>query len=164
RSIVGHDNPDIAQSLDNIGSALLSLDRHEEALARHEEALALRLQTQGEDHPWLAYSLHGIGMSQLAAGDADAAIEALERALALRDETDAGDRGATEFALARALWLANREHARARELARSAHARMSDPRAGELSTAEQIAQWLTERGMQPSPLADSSRIAVDSSG
>jgi eukaryotic-like serine/threonine-protein kinase len=148
RALLGEDNPDIAQSLDNIGNVLLALDRPEDALARHEEALRLRHRTQGDEHPWLAYSLHGIGESRLARGQVDEAIEALEQALSI-GESDAPDRAATEFALARALWEGKRQHARVLELARDAHARMTGH--GDASRAETVQQWLAERGMAAVP-------------
>ena len=60
------------------------------------------------------------------------AIAPLERAFRIREakETDPARRADTSFALARALWEANREHERARALAasaRDAYARASMP-------------------------------------
>ena len=147
RTIVGATNPDVAQSLENIGSVLLTLDRAEEALARHDEALLLRLQLHGREHPFVAYSLHGIGSARLELGRADAAIEPLERALALRTQAEPTERAATELALARALWDADVDRTRARELARTAYDRAtSSDDATDARLTEQIARWLAEHG------------------
>ena len=73
----------------------------------------------GSSHPYLGYPLTAIGRAALALARPKDAVAPLERALRLREtgEADAVLLAETRFALARALWDAGADRARALALA-----------------------------------------------
>jgi serine/threonine protein kinase len=118
----GAEHPDLAVQLSNRGEILNALGRPREARQSFERARIIWERELGVDSRALAYALTGIGVSYLSEGDASSAVTPLERAVKIRveKETDLERRGDATFALARALWDANRDRARSRELAESA--------------------------------------------
>ncbi len=91
----------------------------------------------------VAFPLTGLGEASLGMGRPAAAIEPLERALAIRltRAGEANELGETRFALARALWDANRERKRALTLARQARV---DYARGDQAKQAEIAEWLAQ--------------------
>ena len=65
------DHPDIALSLNNVGSSLGDLGEAKEALAYYKQALAMRKRLYpSQDHPYIAASLANVGISFDALGEA----------------------------------------------------------------------------------------------
>jgi tetratricopeptide (TPR) repeat protein len=142
----GADHPDVATQLSNRGEVLNALGRHREARASFERALIIWERELGLDHRNLAYPLTGLGESWLAEGDPQSALAPLERAFKIREaeEKVPSRRAATRFALARALWEANRDRRRARELAAGAREMLAKASSGpELGAVD---AWLSSHG------------------
>jgi len=119
---LGASHPDIATDLSNRGEILNALHRYREARESFEQATAIWEREFGVENLNLGYALTGIGVSYLAEGNAPRALVPLERAFAIRtsQEKEPSRRAETTFALARALWEANRDRGRARSLAERA--------------------------------------------
>ncbi|HVT08864.1 MAG TPA: serine/threonine-protein kinase [Polyangia bacterium] len=119
---LGAGHPELATQLSNRGEILNSLGRYRDARASFERARVIWERELGLDNRNLAYALTGIGISYIAEGDATSAIVPLERAFRIREqrENDPARRAETRFALARGLWEAGRDRARARALAEQA--------------------------------------------
>ena len=117
---VGH--PDVGTQLSNRGEILNALHRYREARESFERARAIWERELSPDSLNIAYALTGIGIAYLEEGNPDNALVPLERALKIRQqqEQDIAQRSETRFALARALWDANRDRGRARALAEQA--------------------------------------------
>jgi eukaryotic-like serine/threonine-protein kinase len=83
-SLLGHDNPDVAESLSDL--ALLDLKRgHPElAVPRYEEVLELRRKLFGNTHTLVADTLLDLASTLYAKGDMDAAYERAQQSLAMR--------------------------------------------------------------------------------
>ncbi|HVV49306.1 MAG TPA: serine/threonine-protein kinase [Polyangia bacterium] len=147
---LGAAHPEVAPQLSNRGETLNALGRYKEALQSFERAATIWERELGPDAAYLAYPLTGIGLSYLAENKPDNAIVALRRALKIREgvQTEPRDMAETMFALARALWAANREHDQAKQLAeqaRSSYARASID--GKLKEAKlkEVDDWLHTR-------------------
>ena len=84
RAVLGERHPDVAVSLDNIGSAYNAKGEHDKAIEYHEKALAILRVVLGERHPDVATSLNNIGYAYNAKGEHDKAIEYYEKALAIK--------------------------------------------------------------------------------
>ncbi len=106
-------------------------------------------------HPYLAYPLTGIGVAHWKEHRPAEAIAPLERALAIREagELDVGAVAETRFALARALWDAGRDRARARRLAATAradyqrlHAQNGKEGRKEDKKSNEVGDWLAAHG------------------
>ncbi|HEU0035274.1 MAG TPA: serine/threonine-protein kinase [Kofleriaceae bacterium] len=122
--IFGKQSAAVARSLEDLAELDADLGHHREARAGYEAALAIHEHASDPDNVELAYPLAGLGEAELALGRPADAIAPLERAVALLASYD-GDRGTLgdmRLALARALWDAGRDRARARELAAAAEA------------------------------------------
>ncbi|HVY37033.1 MAG TPA: tetratricopeptide repeat protein [Polyangia bacterium] len=119
---LGAGHPELATQLSNRGEILNSLGRYRDARASFERARIIWERELGLDNRNLAYALTGIGISYIAEGDPTSAIVPLERAFRIREEqeNDPARRAETRFALARGLWEAGRDRARARVLAEQA--------------------------------------------
>jgi len=74
KKALGNDHPDVAGSLNNIGSCLCELGRYKEALERHEEGLKIRKKALGNDHPDVAGSLNNIGSCLYGSGRYEEAL------------------------------------------------------------------------------------------
>ena len=68
RKIFGDTHNDVALSLGNIGLALNTLGKYEDALFSQIEALEIRQKIYGEDHPIVALSLNNVGASMKSLG------------------------------------------------------------------------------------------------
>ena len=84
RSILPAGHPDIAMSLNNIGSVLNAMGEHHAALNKYKEALAIQRQALPAGHPDIATSLENIGGALNNLGEHQAALEKYEEALAIR--------------------------------------------------------------------------------
>jgi tetratricopeptide (TPR) repeat protein len=139
---LGAGHPDLALHLYNRGEILRSLDRPTEARSAFESARTIWERELGPENVFVAYALTGIGQTCLADGDDNQALVPLERAFKIgqSEPADSPHRAETKFALARALWGARRDRARARTLAEEARAAyVKMPTADELSEVE---NWL----------------------
>jgi serine/threonine protein kinase len=142
---LGAEHPELATQLMNRGEILNALGRYREARRSFESARIIWERELGLDHRNLAYVLTGIGESYLDERDPVPALAPLERAWKIREakETDPLRRGATRFALARALWDSERDPARAEELARGA--REAYAQANDKAKVADIETWLAAR-------------------
>ena len=129
----------------NRGEILNALGRYREARRSFEGARIIWERELGLDHRNLAYALTGIGESYLDERDPVPAVAPLERAWKIREakESDPVRRGATRFALARALWDSERDPARAVVLARGA--RDAYAQANDKAKVSDIDAWLAAR-------------------
>jgi tetratricopeptide (TPR) repeat protein len=82
---LGHDHPDVAASLHNLGVASLNLGALEAAGDYFERALTIRRAVLGEDHPDVAASYNWLGNTLVARGQIDAGIGFYRKALAIRE-------------------------------------------------------------------------------
>jgi tetratricopeptide (TPR) repeat protein len=119
RAGLGADHPNLAMSLNDQGETLNALGRYAQARQSFRQALVIWEREIAPESRDVAYVLTGIGIGYLAEGKADEALVPLERALKIREtqEPELAKRAETKFALARALWAANRSRDRARLLA-----------------------------------------------
>ncbi len=92
-----HGHPDLAKSLNNLGSLLLALGSYGDARGYHERALAMCESLYPKDsyphgHPNLALSLNNLGSVLQAQGSYGEARGYFERALAMRESLYPKDR------------------------------------------------------------------------
>jgi serine/threonine protein kinase/tetratricopeptide (TPR) repeat protein len=141
---LGPGHPELATQLSNRGEILNALGRHREARASFERARIIWEKELGIESRNLGYALTGIGESYLAEREAANAVTPLERALKIREaqETEPSRRAETRFALARALWDANQDRARAQSLAHSA--RDAYAQASIKTKAAAVSTWLQQ--------------------
>jgi len=82
QTVVGTEpHPDLAPTLDLLGTALLAKDKTAEALEHYERAHALREQFLGQGHPDLAMSLDFLGRTYRRIGQPDKALARHSQAL-----------------------------------------------------------------------------------
>ncbi len=124
RESVGTENGDYALELNQKAYALTKLGRFAEARPLNEEAVAITERVGGKDTANVTYPLVGLGEDLVGLGKADEALPLLERAtrMAEANELDPETMGECHYHLARAVWLARRDGARAASLARRAAA------------------------------------------
>jgi eukaryotic-like serine/threonine-protein kinase len=119
---LGADHVNLAGVHDNLGMILHNLHRDIEALAHHRRALAIldaqKVSASPRDH---AIMIEHIATALLATGAASDAIAELEPVLSAADQlADPELVAQLQFDLAQALWTAQRDRARAKQLARTA--------------------------------------------
>jgi tetratricopeptide (TPR) repeat protein len=139
----GPTSTEAAMSLSNRAEYLIALARPGEALDPARRSLALWEAHLGAAHPVLGFPLTALGRAMLALGRPQEALPPLERALKLRESPPTPVTAETRFALARALWDAHADRARARELATKARAAYS--RVSDAMHAAEIDAWLAAR-------------------
>ncbi len=110
--VLGPKHPNVAVNLVCLGRALVRLGEPEAALPLLERARAVL----GSDDPRLLVSL---GEQALARRKPAEAVELLEKAV---EKAEGEGKAEADLTLADALWLAGKDHARARELAEEARA------------------------------------------
>jgi eukaryotic-like serine/threonine-protein kinase len=135
----------LASVLSNRGEVLLALGRAQEAVAVFEDAISRWPSVGDRKGNLFSYPLTGLGQARLARGEPRLAIAPLERALSLREALpgNVADVAETRFALARALWDASRERARARKLAKDARAEYATALDAQAkSEGQRIDAWL----------------------
>ncbi len=142
---LGADHPLVGTFISNRGEMLARLGRHAEARAEFQRALAICEPGYGKDSSTLAHPLVGLGETLMAEHQPQAAIAPLERALAIREagETDRTLVADASFSLARALWDARVDRARARRLAASAQ-KIYGTRAFLRPRIEKVGAWLNQ--------------------
>lgn len=84
RKLLGNDNLDLAQSLDDLGVALEMQAKAEEAINVHREVLAIRLKLLGKEHRDVAKSLTHLGNDLSGARKYNEAESALRDAVTLQ--------------------------------------------------------------------------------
>ena len=83
RVSVGNDHPDLGFALNNLGSTLGSLDRHDEAKAALHEGLAIYHNALGENHPNLGFLHINLGKTLQEEGQVNEAEQHVRHALRL---------------------------------------------------------------------------------
>ncbi len=143
---LGLGHPALGTDLSNRGEILNELGRYEEARQSFESARVVFERELGPDNLNLGYALTGIGLGHLAEGKPISALIPLERAFKIRaaQETEPSRRAETSFALARALWAANRDHTRAVALAEKARADYTKTTAK--AKLAEVDRWLAAPG------------------
>ena len=117
----GPGNPQLARAFGNRGEILKNLGRYAEAETDLRESIERYAMFIDRDHSWVAYPLTALGTTLLATDRPKQALPVLEKALRIREPGEPPDLVAeTRFALARALWTAGSDAARARKLATAA--------------------------------------------
>ena len=139
---LGADSPLVADALDQLALALLADGLYAEALGECQRSLAIREKVLRKDHPDLSYSLENLGAALIGVRQPEKAIPVLERAIAIRTKENAGDEDLAEsrFSLARALWDAGKDRARAKELAKQAHDGYEQ--GAQKQEAEKVSAWI----------------------
>jgi eukaryotic-like serine/threonine-protein kinase len=142
----GASHPVLAAQYNNRGEILAALGRQREARQSFERARVIWERELGLEDRNLAYALTGIGLTYLAENDPGSALAPLERAFKIREahEVDPSRRAETRFALARSLWEANRDRARARALAEQA--REGYAKGDVRAKVVEVDGWLRGRG------------------
>ncbi|MCX4242874.1 serine/threonine-protein kinase [Paraliomyxa miuraensis] len=79
------DHPDLASSLNALGSVHLRRGEYDQALQRYRAALELREQVFGPHHPEVAGSLNNVSLILRRQGELADARQALERAISIYD-------------------------------------------------------------------------------
>jgi tetratricopeptide (TPR) repeat protein len=142
---LGPEHPTVAEAYDNLAYLHSKREQHAEALSSARRALEIRQKAYGEDDVNTAGSLGRVAEALLAVGRRKEALDAAERS----HDLAAGEPGTTtrlphaEFLLARILWGASRDEARARSLA--SKARDGYARLGRTADAREIEKWLEVR-------------------
>jgi len=143
---LGSDHPRTGVLRSNYAEILNHVGRFAEARQMAERALVALEGESEADGLILSYPLMALGVALLGEGRPAEATPVLERAVTIRGgkESQASRRGEARFALARALWAAERDRARAGELARTARSEyLAWPLApGGEKEAERIDAWL----------------------
>lgn len=129
----------------NLADTLTAVGRHESAVPLHERAYELLEGAVGPDHPFTAAALVGKGKSALLRGGGEDAVGHLERALAIHTSkaTAPLEVADTRWWLARAVWQAGEDRARARALAEKARATLVAHDRHDQANA--VKTWLEER-------------------
>jgi tetratricopeptide (TPR) repeat protein len=128
----------VGAALIGLGAALYGQRLHEQAQAHYKRALALYEKTLPLDAPPLAEPLLGLAEVALAQGHPMQALPLLTRALPLAQGSIKAD---TQYALARALWQAGRERARALQLVSQALAHYQQ--VGHAPKVAELERWLS---------------------
>jgi eukaryotic-like serine/threonine-protein kinase len=139
---LGEGHPDLAMPFNERGEILNALRRYPQARESFDRARGLWERDLGLESLPLSHALTGIGIGYLEEGKPTSAIAPLERAYKIRAarEPEHARRGETSFALARALWDADRDRGRARNLAEEA---MSEYAKSSARTKElEVKAWL----------------------
>jgi len=146
RTAYGPDSPLIWNPLDTRGEALNLLHRYGEAEKDFRDAVHRASGLYGEDHAWTAYCLNDLGQVLIGEGRASEAIPVLQKALRARERLGRSpdDTAETRFALARALWTADQDRARAITLATAARDGYR-PMPGHERQVAEIEAWLADK-------------------
>jgi tetratricopeptide (TPR) repeat protein/predicted Ser/Thr protein kinase len=144
----GESHPNVAVALRGLAHCHMAASEYDSARELFSRALAIREELLPPDHANIASSLHDLGQVQLETGEHERARELLERALSIRETRDvpAHLRAETEFALARTLWDAALDRKRAISIARSARARLEGAGENHRDAAQEVGEWLEQRG------------------
>ncbi|HYV44331.1 MAG TPA: serine/threonine-protein kinase [Myxococcaceae bacterium] len=143
KAALGPDHPLVADALDRLALTLIEDGLFAEALVECQRSLAIREKALGKEHPDVSYSLENLGAALIGVHQPEKAISALERAIAIRskESVSAEDLAEPRFSLARALWDAGKDRARAKELAEQA--RGGYLQGGQKQEAEKVSAWIS---------------------
>ena len=141
--LFGSDSSRIAVALSLQSEVLTALRRFSDARAAINRALDIWRSNDASPY-YIGYGLLDRGLLELAEQHPKEARADLEQALTLLADTDAERAAEVRFALARALWAAPRERARAAALARKARDGLGPTASAKRRVAE-IDGWLAER-------------------
>ena len=81
KNLFSENHPDVAVSLNNVGSTLDGLGRHEEALTHKTKAREIYRKLFGEHHPFFALIVNNIGETLSALGHYEDACDLQKQAL-----------------------------------------------------------------------------------
>jgi tetratricopeptide (TPR) repeat protein len=137
----GPDHSSMAFAEASLGNLYVKLGDLDEALAHAQRALTIDEHGYGDDHPRVAEDRFHVADVLIARHAYGSAIALAERALAILEshKAPAPQLPAAQFSLARALWGANRDRARAHSLATTALAKTTDA-----SDHTEIEAWLAQ--------------------
>ncbi len=79
------DDPDLASTLNTLGTVYMLLGRSDDAQRTLERALAIRERLLGKTHPQVGSTLQNLGTLAMQRGDNDRAVALFERALAVME-------------------------------------------------------------------------------
>jgi eukaryotic-like serine/threonine-protein kinase len=115
-------HPDTVVMATNLGEVLLRAGKTDEAIALFRRAIAIGEKILPPSHPLLLNPVIDLGLAEVTRHQPARAVEPVERALQLLDKqgTNTLLRAEARFVLARALWDADGDRARARTLATEA--------------------------------------------
>jgi tetratricopeptide (TPR) repeat protein len=155
---LGPQHPKAALALTNYAELLNRLGRHDEARGPAERALAVFERETDPEGIYVTYPLAALGISHLGTGQGREAVPPLARAVRIREakEKVAARLGEVHFALAQALWVAERDPA-ARALAMRARDEYRDAPATPATARElaEIERWLSSFA---DPIRDPERV------
>ena len=86
RHTLGHDHPDVASSLHDLGNNDYRLARYDDAEAHLGEALAIRTRVHGRQHARVADTENSLGAVDYARGEFARARDHYQRALTIREQ------------------------------------------------------------------------------
>jgi tetratricopeptide (TPR) repeat protein len=86
KTVYGEKHPDVADSLDNIGSTWEAFGDYRRAIDYYEQALVIFKEVYGEKHSRIADGLNKLGLAWNALGDSKKAIDYYEQALSIDRE------------------------------------------------------------------------------
>ena len=84
---LGEDNPEVARTLNNKGTALARMGRYKDATEAYERSYALHVKNVGMEHPDTAASMSNLGLMYRKLGRYSDALTLFERSLAVRRMT-----------------------------------------------------------------------------
>jgi eukaryotic-like serine/threonine-protein kinase len=145
----GPDTADVITYRNALGAMLTRAKRYDEAITQLDAALKSASTTLAADAPQLADTLTRLGTTYQRKGDAAAALPVLERALEVRRAGAAGpwESSWTKLELAKALWDARGDPARAIALAEESRAEAEA--AGDAEQLEAARTWLAAHEAPP---------------
>ncbi len=153
RDALGESHWLFAYALDAKAHTLLRKGAYERARVSFEQALGI-FERDGDgdgdssaDNPHAAASLLGLGQVLTAQAEPEQAIPLLERALRIAEHGHHHTLAEVRFALAEALWYAERERSRALELAHLSEQFFAG--IGHAERHAEIERWLAERPTPP---------------
>ena len=91
QEIYPSNHPDVAQSLNNVGSAYKALEDLENGLKYLLEALEMRQEIYTGNHPSVVDSLNNVGVAYQASGDLENSLKYFLKALEMRQKTYLGN-------------------------------------------------------------------------
>ncbi len=118
----GKEHPFVGRGLSSLGWVALAEGKPDEARADFERALGILQKANGREHPDVGTQLVGIGATLVATKKPAAALPFLQRAMAIyaSKPPSAEKLAEAKLTLAKALWDANADRARARALGQEA--------------------------------------------
>ncbi|HUJ63301.1 MAG TPA: tetratricopeptide repeat protein, partial [Kofleriaceae bacterium] len=138
------DESDLGITLINLTDVLITMKHYPDALASAQRAQAALEHSMGASSPIVGFALYDVARCQTALGRPADAIPPLERAISLTDpnSNDPDNLASYQFALAQALWDSHGDRARARELARTSFATLTEIGDAVKGPRAEVGAWL----------------------